>query len=221
MAKAKTVKENAETGAKERGIILTRDMSIEQLRAELTEAYGVIDDVNDALIGTDGIASFPAAAQAGDAVSIAEVLRYIQEKELPRMELKANADLTGYDDADWFNVTGDVMVRIVGVVGDTAIACTSGTTVISVGTAEATASIIATSIVPVGAGNFAATDVWVDSTPTDDCEVMDAGVNTWHIIGGGANIRLIRDVDDITAGKLTLYCWWKPLSADGDVTATP
>ena len=58
MAKAKTVKENAETGAKERGIILTRDMSIEQLRAELTEAYGVIDDVNDALIGTDGIASF-------------------------------------------------------------------------------------------------------------------------------------------------------------------
>ena len=128
---------------------------------------------------------------------------------------KAYADLDGYDTADAFTVTGDVMVRVIGVVGATGITSTSGTTTLSLGTTEAAAAIIAAS--NIDNTQFAATDVWVDSTPANDCEKLADG--SWHIIGGGANIVLTRNVDDITAGTLTLYCWWTPLSSEGNVVA--
>ena len=128
---------------------------------------------------------------------------------------KAYADLAGYDTAAAFTVTGDVMVRVIGIVGATAITSTSGTTTLSVGTTEAAAAIIAAS--DIDNAQFAATDVWVDSTPANDCEKLADG--SWHIIGGGADIILTRNVDDLTAGTLTLYCWWTPLSSDGNVVA--
>lgn len=134
---------------------------------------------------------------------------------MPRLTRKAYADLTGYDTAAAFTVTGDVMVQVLGVVGATAIASTSGTTVLSLGTTEDADGIIANST--VNGTQFAATDVWVDSTPANDVEaVADQG---WHLIGGGADIILTRDVDDLTQGTLTLYCLWVPLSADGNVVA--
>lgn len=128
---------------------------------------------------------------------------------------KAYADLTGYDTAAAFTVTGDVMVKVVGVVGSTAITSTSGTTTLAVGTTELTTGILAAST--VDNTQFAATDVWVDSSPANDVEIMASAA--WHIIGGGADIVLTRNVDDLTAGSLTLYCWWKPLSSDGAVVA--
>jgi len=128
---------------------------------------------------------------------------------------KAYAALSGYDTADAFTVTGDVLVRVFGIVGATGITSTSGTTTLSIGTTEATAGIIAAST--VNNTQFAATDVWVDSTPANDVELMASAA--WHVIGGGANIRLTRNVDDLTAGTLTLYCFWSPLSSDGNVVA--
>lgn len=125
---------------------------------------------------------------------------------------KVYSDLTGYDTAAAFTVTGNVAVRVFGIVGDTAITCTSGTTTLSVGTTEAPAAIIAAST--IDGAQFAATDVWVDATPTDDVEVLSEG---WFIIGGGADIILTRSVDDITAGNITMYCEWKKLSSDGNV----
>jgi len=127
---------------------------------------------------------------------------------------KAYADLTGYDTAAAFTVTGDVWVRVQGVVGATAITSTSGTTTISVGTTESTASILAAST--IDNAQFAATDVWVDSSPANDSE---RGDSDWVLIGGGADIILTRSVDDLTAGTLTLYCEWKPASSDGLVVA--
>ena len=174
------------------------------------EALGV---KTEQIAGADGVATFPAAAEAANAVSIAEVLRYVQEKQLPRMELKAYADLTGYDDAVAFTVTGDVMVRVVGVVGATGITTTSGTTTLTVGTTEDVDALLPSTV--MDNGDFAATDVWIDNNPEDDAQEM--GTEDWVIIGGGADISLFRNVDDITAGTLTLYCWWVPLSADGDV----
>lgn len=182
--------------------------------ATITVIDGILDDANNALFGASGIASFPAAAQAGDTVSIAEVLRYVQENQLPRMETATVADMTGYDTLAWFTVTGDVKVRIVGVVGGTAITCTSGTTTLSIGTTEDADAIIAATT--IDNADFDATDVWVDNNPEDDCEMM--GVLDWVIVGGGADISVTRNVDDLTAGALTLYCWWIPLSSNGDVT---
>lgn len=133
--------------------------------------------------------------------------------QVPRLASKAYADLTGYDTAAAFTVTGDVMVQVFGVVGATAIASTSGTTTLSVGTTEAATAIIGAST--VNGSQFAATDVWVDTSPANDVEALPAA--PWFIIGGGADILLTRSVDDLTQGVLTLYCLWIPLSTDGNV----
>ena len=128
---------------------------------------------------------------------------------------KAYADLTGYTTLAAFTVTGDVMVKVIGVVGATGITSTSGTTTLSLGTTEAAAGIVAAST--VDNTQFAATDVWVDSTPANDVEL--AASAAYNIIGGGADIILTGSVNDLTAGTLTLYCFWKPLSTDGAVVA--
>lgn len=127
---------------------------------------------------------------------------------------KAYANLTGYDTAVAFTVTGDVKVNVYGVVGATGITSTSGTTTLSVGTTEAPASVIAATT--IDNAQFAATDVWLDASPTVDSETI---TDYWNIIGGGADIVLTRSVDDITAGTLTLYCEWIPLSAGATVVA--
>lgn len=173
-----------------------------------------LEDISQELSGTVGIASFPAAAEAANDVSLAEVIRYISDKQAPKVESKAYADLTGFDTAAAFTVTGDVMVRVVGVVGVTGITCTSGTTTLSVGTTEDPDAILPATT--IDNSDFAATDVWVDNNPEDDAGPIST--TGWVVIGGGADIILTRSVDDITAGTLTLYCEWKPLSADGDVT---
>ena len=133
---------------------------------------------------------------------------------IPNLVSKAYAALSGYDTAAAFTVTGDVMVRVVGVVGATGITTTSGTTTLAVGTTESTGSIIAATT--MDNAQLAATDVWVDTSPTVDSERM---TEDWVIIGGGADIILTRSVDDLTAGTLTLYCQWIPLSDGASVVA--
>jgi hypothetical protein len=127
---------------------------------------------------------------------------------------KAYSALSGYDTAAAFTVTGDVKVRCYGVVGATGITSTSGTTTLSLGTTESPTSILAAST--VDNAQFAATDVWVDSSPSDDSE---SKADAWVIIGGGADIILTRSADDLTAGTLTLYCEWMPLSTGATVVA--
>lgn len=133
----------------------------------------------------------------------------------PSLAIKVYADLNGYDTAAAFTVTGDVRVRVIGVVGSTAITSTSGTTTLSIGTTEVVAEIIAATT--IDNSDFIATDVWTDNDPSGDAAVMTT--TDWVIIGGGADVILTRNVDDLTAGTLTLYCWWYPLSTDGNVVA--
>lgn len=132
----------------------------------------------------------------------------------PRLVSKAYSNLTGYDTAAAFTVTGDVSVRAYGVVGATGITSTSGTTTLALGTTELTTGIIGATT--VDNAQFAATDVWVDTSPANDVEQIPGH---WHVIGGGADIILTRSVDDLTAGTLTLYCEWFPCSSDGNVVA--
>lgn len=127
---------------------------------------------------------------------------------------KTYADLTGYDTAVAFTVTGDIMVRIFGVVGATAITSTSGTTTISLGTTQSVDGIIAATT--IDNSDFDATDVWTDNSPTDDIKAINGD---WFLVGGGADIILTRNVDDLTAGILTLYAEWKPVSSDGNLVA--
>ena len=162
-------------------------------------------------IAADAIGASEIADNALDAGAFAAAIKPAQ------LVSKAYADLTGYDDATAFAVSGDVLVHVIGVVGDTAITSTSGTTTLSVGTTEAAAGIIAAS--DVDNTQFAATDVWCDASPANDVDTVTG--DSWRLVGGGADINLARSVDDITAGSLTLYCWWKPLSSGATVTAAP
>lgn len=133
----------------------------------------------------------------------------------PKIVSKAYADLTGYDSAIAFTITGDVLVRVWGVVGATGITCTSGTTQLSVGTAEDPDACLPLTV--VDNADFAATDVWVDNNPEDDAGSVVTSSQV--VIGGGADLTLGRNVDDLTAGTLTLYCEWVPLSTNGNVVA--
>jgi len=127
---------------------------------------------------------------------------------------KTYSALAGYDTAAAFTVTGDVLVRVYGVVGATGITSTSGTTTLALGTTELTTGIIGAST--VNNTQFAATDVWTDTTPANDVDLLSSD---WFLIGGGADIILTRSVDDITAGTLTLYCEWIGKSAGASVVA--
>lgn len=97
------------------------------------------------------------------------MLNFADGNRKPQYTSKTYADLTGYDTAAAFTVTGDVIVRCWGVVGATAITSTSGTTTLAVGTTELTTGIIPAAT--VDNAQFAATDVWVDASP--DCEWID------------------------------------------------
>lgn len=130
---------------------------------------------------------------------------------------KAFSDLSsgfGVGTVSAFTVTGDVRVRVWGVVGGVAITSTCSTGTLSVGTAEAPTAILGTST--ANGTQFAATDVWVDTSPANDAE---ATATDWVIIGGGADIIVTVATNAMTAGALTLYCEWEPLSAGATVVA--
>ena len=176
---------------------------------------GYLKAVLNHLSGTAGITTWPAAAAPGDTVSIAEALRYVSEWQVPRLASKNVADLTGYDTAAVFTVTGNVMARAVGAVGATAITSTSGTTTLSLGTtADADALLPATT---VDNSDFEIGDAWTDNNPEDDASALST--TGWVVISNGADIVLTRSVDDLTAGELDLYVEWRPLSSDGAVVA--
>lgn len=124
------------------------------------------------------------------------------------------ADLTGFDTAALFTVTGVVAVRAYAVVGATAIQSTSGTTTIELGVSGSTALLLAQTT--VDNSDFAANDVWVDNNPA---ESFDARPDAFQIISNGLDISLTRSVDDLTQGELTVYLEWYPISDDGNIEA--
>lgn len=131
-----------------------------------------------------------------------------------RKTSKNIADLTGFDTAALFTVTGVVAVRAYAVVGATAIQSTSGTTTIELGVTGSSALLLAQTA--VNNADFAANDVWIDANPA---ESFGARPDTFQIISNGLDISLTRSVDDITQGELTVYLEWYPISEDGDIVA--
>lgn len=120
---------------------------------------------------------------------------------------RGDYDGTG-NPATLFTVTGTVMVVTFGH-------CTTlldgATATVEVGVASNTAAIIAqTTATDIDAG-----EVWRDATPAVGVELL----NDPMVIVGGADIIETCATANVTAGVITYYCLWLPLSADGDVTA--
>ncbi len=168
----------------------------------------------DQLVG-DGPAVFPAAAAAANDVSLAEVMRYMSELQIPRTVLKSTGDLTASGlSVALFTVTGDVMCQVFGTV-DVAVTCTSTTSTASVGVLGNTAALCI--IDTIDGTAFDIGDSWSLTTAADaNAADLDAG---WVVIGNGVNIVMTVNVDDITAGDIDFYCRYIPLTSGSTVVA--
>jgi len=112
--------------------------------------------------------------------------------------------------ATLFTVTGDVLVYIMALC-KTSLA---GAAELEVGLTGNTAILL-----PQIANVAASLDEnmsWLDATPA-------IGKGQWmifHPISGGLDIVQTVGAANITAGEIDYYCFWRPLSSDGLVTAS-
>ena len=171
--------------------------------------------VSDILAGTTGIATFPAAAAAANAVSIAEVIRYMSELQIPRIVAKESGDMTGMNSGEvLFTVTGDVLMKV-GASVDVAVTSTSGTTTMEVGVAGNTAVLCVQDAVDNTA--FAIGDSWSLITAADANGAQLA--DEWLLVGNGVDVILTISADDLTAGEVDFYCQYIPLTSGSSVVA--
>ncbi|MHC4091114.1 MAG: hypothetical protein ACYSVY_12715 [Planctomycetota bacterium] len=76
-----------------------------------------VDTLASVLSGAAGIATFPTKAVAADAVSMAEVIRYISEAQLPMHLNKATAVLPQSTAGALFTITGG-NIELLGIIGE-------------------------------------------------------------------------------------------------------
>lgn len=104
--------------------------------------------------------------------------------------------------ATLFTVTGLVIVRIFGFCS---VNVTTTTGTVEVGTAKSTATLIA----QTGAGELDASEIWHDATPDNSVEAVT--IIPEKIVG--QDIIQTVATADVTAGVVTYYVLWRPLSA--------
>jgi len=176
----------------------------------------------NALYGGAGIPTFPAAAVAANGVSMAEVIRNLSERQSPRLATHTKADVTAA--TAWttanspvalFTVTGDVLVQCFAVV-TTNMTSTGGTGTLSVGIVGNTAGLLVLDTVDGTA--FQAGDVWTLITAADDG--LGQVADEWAFIGNGADINVSIATNNMTAGGMTVYCWYIPVSPAATVVTT-
>lgn len=189
------------------------------------------DDVSkiiDALYGANGIAAFPTSAAPANDVSLAEVIRDIwdvlrngtggTEPGTNRSIINdirdygigniVTKDVTydGSTSYSAFTVTGEIAVKVIGVV-TTALTNHSDTT--SVGTATSAAGLLAAT---AGTAMQTIDQIWTDSAPSkfEDFPATYSLLNEAIAVVGTANI---------TGGVVKLYAFWRPISSDGNLVA--
>lgn len=107
-----------------------------------------------------------------------------------------------------FTVTGDVAVRVYAVCSTL---LTGAGATLEIGVAgEINALIAQTTGTDIDAG-----EIWVDAVP-GFIQAMPA----INLIGTGKDIIQTIATAAVSAGALTYYCIWTPISADGNVVAT-
>ena len=124
----------------------------------------------------------------------------------------ARGDLAGTGNPKTlFTVTGEVLVRIIGV-------CTSdlagATATVAVGVTGNTAALLAaTTATDIDTG-----DLWNDTTPAVGTDTL-ANVTGPHVLVNGADIIETVATASVTGGNVKYICLWRPLSATGNVVA--
>lgn len=176
----------------------------------------------DQISGASGVETFPPAAPAANGVSIAEVLRYVSENQLRRIASKVIAAAgtsftTAASPVSLFTVTGDVLARVYATV-QTGLTSTSSTGTIAIGVTGNTGAFIAATT--ADGTNFPTGSVWAgDTTPTVKAEALSSAALNYCLVAGGADIIATIATNNMTAGAITFYCEYLPLSSDGAVVA--
>lgn len=111
-----------------------------------------------------------------------------------------------------FTVTGDVVMAVVGIV-KTALT-TSDAITAELGVAGATTAFIAQ---VADATGLAVNEIWHDATP--DATIELESVWAERIVSNGQDV-ILTTTGTVTAGSITFYCRFYPLSSDGNVTAS-
>lgn len=141
---------------------------------------------------------------------------------MPRFVTRVVADAsvltTGASPYTLFNVDGDVVARVFATV-QTLLVSTANNGTLAIGVSGNTGSFLAAAT--VDATNFVAGAVWAgDTSPTVKSEVFTNTALNWAPIAGGADIIATIATNSLTAGAITFYCQYIPLSITSRVIPT-
>ena len=209
-----------DTGTTLPGLIGTDDgTTTESLHGKLGTDTELADRSMFDVLAGDGPAVFPAGAAPTNDVSLAEVIRYIVENQLPRtvaknIDLSADHGLSASPVTE-FTVTGNVMCRAIGCVA-TSVASTGDDGEIALGVSDDTDVLIPKAI--ANGTSLVAGDVWFDTTSgTKAGGWPDDG--SWVVIAEGADIIMTIATATIGAGNINVYVQWIPLSSGASIVS--
>ncbi len=129
--------------------------------------------------------------------------------KLARKEVTFAATVPGQQNL--FTVTGDVAVRVLGIVTTT---LTGALAVLAVGAGGPETNIIGGYTLGT---DMVAREVWYDAIP--DSEVVGFDALIAKIITDGNDIILYYKTANVATGVIMFNCFWTPISADGLVVA--
>jgi hypothetical protein len=140
---------------------------------------------------------------------------------MPRFAIKgvpscATTFTTGASPVNLFLVTGDVMARVFATI-QTGLTSTGATGTLALGVTGNTGAFIAATT--ADGTNFPSGSVWTgDTSPTVKAEVFSGTALNWAPIN---NTNIIGTVatNSMTAGAMTFYCQWVPLSYGASLQA--
>lgn len=112
--------------------------------------------------------------------------------------------------ATLFTVTGTVIVRLIAVCG---VDLEGASATVEVGIAGSTAALIALTT----ATNIDKDEIWHDNSP--DAAIELDSVSAAKILSAGQDIIQTVKTANITAGQITYYCLWRPISDGATVVA--
>lgn len=109
-----------------------------------------------------------------------------------------------------FTVTGDVIVRIVPICKTNVASAAAGSIELGV-SGDVNAMIASTTGTDIDAN-----EIWHDASPDSNIEAESVSRN--YLISNGDDVILTLSAQ-IDSGAITFYCFWVPLSSDGNVLA--
>lgn len=149
----------------------------------------------------------------------AQVMKLMPRLADPKVISAAATQLTtGLSPVTLFSVDGDCLVRVLATV-QTSVTSTSSTGTLEVGVTGNTAVLMPQTT--ANGTNLTAGSAWVDNSPTVKAEALPAAtaVLNWALVASGADIIATIATNSMTAGALTFYCQYIPLSRDARVIA--